>query len=572
MTAALVAAGVGLAPWTAQAAGSAAPAANPVATPDTVPDTTPDTTPDRAGGPKSETFTSPADRTVVTSSSPSGTPQTRATANPVPEIMLHVIPISARKIILDVRTWAVSDDHEVVIDWADGATDTSNPGMTRVVTKEHVYTEVGTYAVKVTVTDRKNNVTATNVVNVATDGTEFTAHEPTRLLDTRAGVGAAKAKVAGRSSVALKVAGAAKVPAGVRAVVLNVTVTNTRAPGHISVQSDKGLAETVQTSNVNYLAGQSVPNLVIAKVGKDGTVHLFNGGWDSVDLIADVTGYFTSSAADGYTALTSARAVDTREGLGTSKGQVPGYGTFDVALAGQGRVSKRATAVALNLTVTNPRDHGHLTAYPSGQQAPATSSVNFAPGQTVANAVVVPVGPDGKITIRNGSWMPTDVVIDVVGYYSAESPAAYVPSPVPYRTKDTRKDQWLGLEGVRSGPVPARSYMANWLPRMLQQDPEETAYDPPPSVGWALNVTVTNTTGVGFLSVAPDHNEWVDYQYGGATAPARPVPSSLNWTAGATVPNLVQTATGDSQMADFWNQGWSSADIIVDVQGWYQLE
>ncbi|MER6777416.1 MULTISPECIES: hypothetical protein [unclassified Streptomyces] len=82
---------------------------------------------------------------------------------------------------------------------------------------------------------------------------------------------------------------------------------------------------------------------------------------------------------------------------------------------------KGVTAVALNMTVTNPQEAGHLTAYPSGQAAPSTSSVNFAAGQTVANAVIVPVGPDGKITVRNGGWKPADVVIDVLGYYSRDS-------------------------------------------------------------------------------------------------------------------------------------------------------
>ncbi|MFF1414456.1 hypothetical protein ACFVX6_32490 [Streptomyces sp. NPDC058289] len=548
-----MAAGVGLLPGIAQAA-PAAPGGPGVAQPDLGPL--------EAGGPESETVRSSADRTVVTPLAGAGSGAAGAQgklSSASPAIALEATATTPHQ--MDLSVLATSEDAEldVTVDWGDG-TKTEGQGSASHGSKRwdfsHGYA-LGSYTIKVTVKDTTRGVQAVNEVKFVTAGTEFTPHAPTRLLDTRAGVGAKKAKVAGRSSVALKVAGAADVPAGVRAVVLNVTVTNTTGPGHVSVQSDKGLAETVETSNVNYLAGQSVPNLVIANVGKDGFVHLFNGGWESVDLLADVTGYFTASEAGGYTALTPTRVLDTRERIG---GRVPEYGTVDVAIAGVGRVPKGATAVALNLTVTNPWQSGHLTAYPAGQQAPATSNVNFAPEQTVANSVIVPVGADGKITVRNGSWMSTDVVIDVVGYYGADSPAAYVPAGVPYRVVDTRKDKWWG--GKKSGPVPARSY----LPVFLPQD-----QDIHPVVGWVFNATVTNTTEVGFLSVAADHNEGSDYRDGTATTPQRPVSSALNWTAGATVPNLVQTTVGQGAGIDFWNQGWKSVDMIVDVQGKYQL-
>ncbi|MER5759631.1 hypothetical protein [Streptomyces sp. NPDC002082] len=549
-----MAAGVGLLPGIAQAA-PAAPGGPGAAQPDLGPLA--------AGGPESETVHSSADRTVVTPLAGAGSGAAGAQGQlsaASPTVELGAKAITAHKMNLAVVAMSEDAELDVTVDWGDGTkTDrhgSASQGSERWDIK-HTYALLGPYSIKVTVKDTTHGVQAVNEVEFTTAGTEFTSHTPTRLLDTRAGVGAKKAKVAGRSSVALKVAGAAHVPAGVRAVVLNVTVTNTTGPGHISVQPKKDWAETVQTSNVNYLAGQSVPNLVIATVGADGFVHLFNGGWESVDLLADVTGYFTASEADGYTALNPTRVVDTREKLG---GKTPGYGTFDVAIAGAGRVPKGATAVALNLTVTNPIQSGHLTAYPAGQQAPATSSVNFAPGQTVANSVIVPVGADGKITVRNGSWESTDVVIDVVGYYGAGSLAAYEPAVVSYRTMDTRKDTWWS--GNKSGPVPARSYLPVYLPHDEDADPV---------VAWVLNATVTNTTGEGFLSVAADHNEWSDYEADTATMPERPVSSALNWTAGATVPNLVQTTVGQGMHVDFWNQGWKSVDVIVDVQGKYRV-
>ncbi|WP_284573924.1 hypothetical protein [Streptomyces sp. 2P-4] len=155
---------------------------------------------------------------------------------------------------------------------------------------------------------------------------------------------------------------------------------------------------------MNYTAGQTIPNQVIVPVGKDGYIELYNGGWNAVDLIADVTGYFDRAAADGYTSLNPVRFVDTREGLGAARGQVAGQDTFGVQITGRSGIPAGATAVALNVTVTNPRETGHLTVFPSGQAAPSTSSLNFTAGQTVANSVIVPVGADGKINVRNGAW------------------------------------------------------------------------------------------------------------------------------------------------------------------------
>ncbi|MFD0272053.1 hypothetical protein ACFVGY_36620 [Streptomyces sp. NPDC127106] len=82
------------------------------------------------------------------------------------------------------------------------------------------------------------------------------------------------------------------------------------------------------------------------------------------------------------------RLLDTRDGTGTAQGQIEGYGTVTTQVAGKGWVSLSpgATAVALNVTVTNPRSDGHLTAYPSGQQAPTASHLNFTTGRTPATA------------------------------------------------------------------------------------------------------------------------------------------------------------------------------------------
>ncbi|MFF3863798.1 PKD domain-containing protein [Streptomyces sp. NPDC002209] len=553
MSAALMAAGLGLIPGMASAAdGPSAPAAPVRAEP---------------GKTALKTYHSPADRTVRTALPAGGNKAAAAQAQSAagnPQLALDISGSDHTALGLEIKSTITSEDVplDVTIDWGDGKTD-------KVTTKgsgdrwdNHTYTEVGEYQVKVTVTDAANGVRAVNGFSHLTQGTEFNPYAPTRLLDTRNGTGTKAGKVAGRGTTRVKVtgiggipAGGSGVPTGVEAVALNVTVTNTAEPGHITVWrgDDTGIPDT---SNLNYAAGQSVSNLVIVPVGADGYVDLFNGGWGPVDLVVDITGYFTHTPASGYTTMAPTRFVDTRDGLGTPKGQLAGRKSFGAQIGGVKGVPQGVTAVALNVTATNPKDAGHLSLYPGGGTVPTASSLNFATGETVANSVIVPVGPDGSVNVFNGSWSPADVVVDVVGYYSKDGKAAYSPTG-NYRYLDTR----VPGDWYPGGKFPARGYIAKGF---------AVIDDPAGDEAYVMNTTVTNTTDAGFLSVAPSPFPWLVNDQPGAPVPPRPVSSNLNWTAGKTVANLAQASDGEHGVIHFWNQGWKDADLIVDVYGVYQ--
>jgi hypothetical protein len=78
------------------------------------------------------------------------------------------------------------------------------------------------------------------------------------------------------------------VPNDATAAVLNVTVTGALGDGYVTVYPCGATRPT--TSNLNYSAGQTIPNAVIAKVGIGGKVCLYaNSG---THLLADVNGYF----------------------------------------------------------------------------------------------------------------------------------------------------------------------------------------------------------------------------------------------------------------------------------------
>jgi hypothetical protein len=242
---------------------------------------------------------------------------------------------------------------------------------------------------------------------------------PARLLDTRSGLGGATTVGAGRT-VSLQVTGRGNVPStGVSAVILNVTATNPTASSYVTAWPDD--AARPLASNVNFLAGQTVPNRVVVKVGTGGKVDLYNFS-GTVDLVVDVSGWFTDATAggagSGFNPLASARLVDTRVGGVSALG--PG-GVLAVQVAGQIGVPAMSsgtppTAVVLNVTATNATSAGYLTVWPDGSSQPLASDLNFGKGQTRANLVVVEVGADGKVDLFNLAGS-TDVVIDVVGWY-----------------------------------------------------------------------------------------------------------------------------------------------------------
>ncbi len=88
-----------------------------------------------------------------------------------------------------------------------------------------------------------------------------------------------------------------------------------------------------------------------------------------------------------------------------------------VTVAGNGGVpASGAKAVVVNVTVVNPTAASALTVWPDGTTRPLASDLNFVPGQTVPNLVVVKLSATGQIDIFNGVGS-TQVIVDVVGWY-----------------------------------------------------------------------------------------------------------------------------------------------------------
>ncbi len=131
-----------------------------------------------------------------------------------------------------------------------------------------------------------------------------------------------------------------------------------------------------------------------------------------------VTATFLPSAGTGFHTVTPCRIVDTRNATGPFGAPALSAGAARAfAIAGQCGVPTDASAVALNVTVTNPTSGGSLTAYPGTGEVPGTSTVSFAAGRTRANNTTIGlVGGFVSILDRQETGT-TDVIIDVSGYY-----------------------------------------------------------------------------------------------------------------------------------------------------------
>jgi hypothetical protein len=238
-------------------------------------------------------------------------------------------------------------------------------------------------------------------------GAGFTGVSPVRVLDTRVGLGPLKTKLGAGRSLTLSVPG---LPAGTTAVALNVTVTNPTATSSLTVFP--GGRSLPLASNLNYVAGQTIPNMVVVPVGPGNTVTFYNRA-GTVDVIADVLGYYAPGTGAGFTGVSPVRVLDTRVGLGPLKTKLGAGRSLTLSVPG---LPAGTTAVALNVTVTNPTATSSLTVFPGGRSLPLASNLNYVAGQTIPNMVVVPVGPGNTVTFYNRAGT-VDVIADVLGYY-----------------------------------------------------------------------------------------------------------------------------------------------------------
>lgn len=242
-----------------------------------------------------------------------------------------------------------------------------------------------------------------------------------------------------------------------------------------------------------------------------------------------------------YVPVEPDRIVDTRVGLGgptlgpAATARLRVTGTPAIPATGVG-------AVLVNATATNVTEDTYVTLWRAGAPQPHASNLNPTAGEVAfAQSVTVGMGDDGSIDVYNHAGR-ADVVLDVVGWFT-ETPdttrldgGAFVPLD-PVRLLDTREQRPIGPGGelalpvLERGGVPARGATAV-----------------------VLNVTATEPTAPGYLSVYPTGAPW-------------PGTSTLNFAPDVTVANLAVAPVGPDGTVTIRNYA-GTTHAVVDVLGY----
>ncbi len=396
-------------------------------------------------------------------------------------------------------------------------------------------------------TSKKFDSGTLSLSDVCSTGTSLESLTPARVLETRpgqktvdglfegAGVSAAE------SVTELQVTGRGGVPDDASAVLMNLTAVTPDGPGFFTAYpcgEQRPLA-----SNVNYVAGQVVPNAVLAKVGTNGKVCIYTKA--ASHIIADVNGYVPDGGSP--TSLTPARVLETRPGQKTVDGLFEGAGVSaaesvtELQVTGRGGVPDDASAVLMNLTAVTPDGPGFFTAYPCGEQRPLASNVNYVAGQVVPNAVLAKVGTNGKVCIYTKA--ASHIIADVNGYVpDGGSPTSLTPA----RVLETRPGQKT-VDGLFEGAgVSAAESVTE-----LQVTGRGGVPDDASAV--LMNLTAVTPDGPGFFTAYPCGEQ-------------RPLASNVNYVAGQVVPNAVLAKVGTNGKVCIYTK--AASHIIADVNGY----
>jgi hypothetical protein len=214
--------------------------------------------------------------------------------------------------------------------------------------------------------------------------------------------------------------------------------------------------------------------------------------------------------------------------------------------------------VTANATIADQTAAGYLSITPVATTTPATSTLNFPKGDVRANNLTAALGSTGRLAAvyKAGAGATTNLVVDVTGYYVDDASKAGFTATPPTRYLDSRTN--LGTTGSFSGRIPKRVALGGVTVGGVTI--------PNTAIAISGNLTVTNQTRGGFLSVGPTN-----------PGTATPATSNLNFPVGDNRANgLTVRLDADSTSRGIWidyvpASGTSAdhADVILDVTGYF---
>ena len=356
-------------------------------------------------------------------------------------------------------------------------------------------------------------------------------------------------------------------------------------PGHVpeatvwprwSLHADRDWGTTTSFESASVVVsvdGQNVPVEVEYRDADSITFVPSTSGTGDRDVTVTVAGIqidgravtksWTTSiiGASEYVPITPCRVLDTR-GWQTLFGpgselhvQVAGSGPVFADQGGRGDgcgIPMSATAVTASITSVAPWRSGYLRAWPSDEDPPNATFLNYTTDKGTTNTGAIPLGY-GQLALGNHSGV-TDVVVDVQGYFTASSPGTRYTPVVPCRVADTRAGG-----GAFASNVQRTLRVTGTGPQFASQGGKAEGCGITPGAS-ALAATVTAVTPSGrdgYLRAWPAG--------GGA-----PNATFLNYVRGEGISNTgaVSLSSGSTSQLSLRNYSGTS-HYVVDAQGYY---
>ncbi len=416
-------------------------------------------------------------------------------------------------------------------------------------------TLVGSFTFSVRATDQNNCFGERQyVVIISGNGLQFypLAH-PIRLVDTRTGTpcNATATQISGNTSLTIPARGTCgglTIPANAAAVTGNVTTVGPVGPGFLTLYP--GDAAKPNAANSNYQTNQTLNNVfTVGLATNDGTFKLYS--LSTTHAVIDLTGYFAPPGAGGlffHPLPAPVRLLDTRAGQTacTTPGS-PLLANQEFLQQGNAICGIPATALALvgNATTVGPAAQGFLTMFPADAALPFVASGNYQSGQTLNSPFTVGLSPAGQFKLF--SSQQTNLVVDVLGYYSADASDTvgigllFTPM-TPARLLDTRAGQSACF--TPGAAIPASTN--------IPQAARGTCTIPATAQAIVGNETTVTPAAAGFLTFWPSNA-------------ARPNAATSNYAAGVNFNRHYTVGLGTD--GAFLIYALNSLHLVIDVSG-----
>jgi subtilisin-like proprotein convertase family protein len=425
-------------------------------------------------------------------------------------------------------------------------------------------TATGTFNFTVQVTDG-NNCMGSGVYTVDVTRLQFyPLPSPIRLLDTRPGESGCDAPGApiisntSRTQTARRTCSGQTIPSNAMAITGNVTSVESALGGYLALYPSDATLPLV--ANSNYVPNEIINNVFTVGLGEpDGAFKIYVSA--TTHVVIDVTGYYAPPATNGlyfHPLPKPVRLLETRAGeSGCNTPGAPIQANTDTVqssylICDGVTIPNTARAIVGNATVVNSSFNGFLTLFPADVTRPFVANSNFAAGQIVNAPFTVGLSPTGQFKMYSTS--ATDLVVDVIGYYSADATDAngaglmFSSLPHPVRLLETRP-------GEVGCTTPAATISAGTSMTQNARGVCDGVTIASSALAIAGNATTVSPVSGGYLTFWP------------STA-TQPLVASSNYTAGQILNRhfIVGLGSGDGAFKIYTS---ATTHLVIDVSGYF---